>query len=639
MLSKIASYKLTLSDPVAVTNLKPALALKNLKNLTVTGSWADISSESNLKILEGAAKKGLIGGIAVSDNTSDLAFTLANLSTNADAIGALTNKQITISDTATNVKRYIAQLTTASSGSAIKSITITDVNNLSLSAADVAKNFSALSKLSDLSKLTITGTADDKKSQVITMTTAQYNDAAINSKFDGFAKAVKFDDLFSSYAVHVHYTGTSGNFSSDGSIDVRLNTNPGSPDNFSNVKLFKFKDIVVYGDSGNANVNAILSGGTKQWWYDNSQTLPGASLSTVKIADGLYTLAKTSSKTTLTYSFLSTDTSNGFLAMNTDQKAAVNDALNYISSLVNIKFVLTTSPTANINFGTNIQASSGGYANLPNNGSVKLMLANNLDYNNSLVAGLHHGGAGWMTLIHEIGHTLGLKHPGDYNAGSSPGPTPTTNPPWLPSARDSTRFTVMSYNEAVTDTLGSYAGYELSYMTYDIAALQFLYGAHSGTASANKWQSSTFTSSWYGLETIYSSATKFNASTTSSYNLFDLRGGSYSSINLGSLRSNFGLNNVGLAYGSKVTSVIGGSGNDIIYAAGTSSGAVIDGGFGTNTLYLPGSSGDWTSTTSKSGTIYKSTTLKETFSTKNITTIAYYSESSESLTHSLSVFA
>lgn len=72
------------------------------------------------------------------------------------------------------------------------------------------------------------------------------------------------------------------------------------------------------------------------------------------------------------------------------------------------------------------------------------------------------GTHGFMTLIHETLHALGLKHPGNYNGnGSGPGP-------FLPYEEDNTTNTVMSYN---------FTGAGASTpMPYDVLALQHLYG-------------------------------------------------------------------------------------------------------------------------------------------------------------------
>lgn len=73
------------------------------------------------------------------------------------------------------------------------------------------------------------------------------------------------------------------------------------------------------------------------------------------------------------------------------------------------------------------------------------------------------GKHGFETLIHEIGHTLALKHPGDYNGDGS------GDPPFLPYDEDHTNNTVMSYN-----FVGSNAA---TLLPYDIKALQSIYGA------------------------------------------------------------------------------------------------------------------------------------------------------------------
>lgn len=65
------------------------------------------------------------------------------------------------------------------------------------------------------------------------------------------------------------------------------------------------------------------------------------------------------------------------------------------------------------------------------------------------------GGTGYETLLHELGHAMGLKHPFDDSIH-------------LPAAQDSTANTLMSYNHSG----GPYA----SFRPYDIAALNWIYG-------------------------------------------------------------------------------------------------------------------------------------------------------------------
>lgn len=89
------------------------------------------------------------------------------------------------------------------------------------------------------------------------------------------------------------------------------------------------------------------------------------------------------------------------------------------------------------------------------------------------------GSYGYMTYLHEVGHSLGLKHP--HEAEGSFGVMPTSF--------DSLEYTVMSYRSFVGGSLTSYTnetwGYPQTLMMHDIAAIQRMYGADYTTNATN----------------------------------------------------------------------------------------------------------------------------------------------------------
>ena len=55
---------------------------------------------------------------------------------------------------------------------------------------------------------------------------------------------------------------------------------------------------------------------------------------------------------------------------------------------------------------------------------------------------LQPGTAGFETLVHEIGHSLGLTHPGDYDASDDESPTYDDDAEYI---EDTSMYSVMSY--------------------------------------------------------------------------------------------------------------------------------------------------------------------------------------------------
>jgi len=247
-----------------------------------------------------------------------------------------------------------------------------------------------------------------------------------------------------------------------------------------------------------------------------------------------------------------------FIPFNTHQRQAARQALSFWQQLTNIRFVEVADAGSGgqIRFGTaDLGYSSAAHAYLPH----PHPLGGDVWLNNGYSPNLVHtpGSYGLLTLIHEVGHALGLKHPGNYNAGGG-----GTEGPYLPSNQDSHQYSVMSYFNH--PQMGS--AYAQTPMLYDVAAIQYLYGRNTSTRSGN----TTYTwdprrnfvqTLWDGGGTDTISASNQTLSVR-----INLNPGQFSSI--GPRYHNGGAgaaNNLAIAAGVTIEHAIGGAGHDWLF--------------------------------------------------------------------------
>jgi len=211
-------------------------------------------------------------------------------------------------------------------------------------------------------------------------------------------------------------------------------------------------------------------------------------------------------------------------------------------------------------------------------------------------SGMAIGAYGRTTLMHEIGHALGLSHPGAYNADPGITVTYAANAEF---AQDNRQYTLMSYFGGYDSTINAWAQdntlstytYPQTPMVYDIAAIQSLYGADTTTRAGdtiygynNNFAADDqekpifdFSTNSAPIFTIWDAGgnDELDCSAWNGNQTIDLLPGSYSSV--------CGLNNnVGIAFNTTIEKAIGGMGNDILI--GNSADNILSGGGGNDTI-------------------------------------------------------
>lgn len=200
------------------------------------------------------------------------------------------------------------------------------------------------------------------------------------------------------------------------------------------------------------------------------------------------------------------------------------------------------------------------------------------------------GSFGYATLLHELGHALGLGHPFE---------TKTANNALLTGTENNSQYSVMSnldYEGAgftfISTGANSYSWYPVQLTTpmlYDILAIQYLYGANMSTRTGD--DNYTFSNSSAELKAIWDAGgvDTFDLSNQSRSQWVNLNAGEFSSIGIKETwQSGQGIvvssavDNIAIAYDVIIENAIGGTGNDVL--TGNQVGNQLNGGPGSDRL-------------------------------------------------------
>jgi serralysin len=305
---------------------------------------------------------------------------------------------------------------------------------------------------------------------------------------------------------------------------------------------------------------------------------------------------------TVSYAFRSTapvqmpsDTA-GFVRFNAAQITQTELALKAWSDVANIHFVrvgsgasgeAAYSNAATVLFGgyTSGEEAAAAFTYYPGStatssisGDVWVNATETYNVNPSL------GNYGAYVLVHEIGHSIGLAHPSDYNASASSSPTYSADAAYY---EDDRQYTVMSYFSEANSGANFAGAYPAAPLLDDIAAAQLAYGANMATRTGDTIYGfhATADAPWFvassgasrlvfavwdagGVDTL-------DFSGYASKQVIDLRPGNFS--NVGGLTGN-----VAVAQNATIERAVGGSGADLIH--GNAVGNTIDGGAGADTI-------------------------------------------------------
>ena len=169
----------------------------------------------------------------------------------------------------------------------------------------------------------------------------------------------------------------------------------------------------------------------------------------------------------------------GFSQAPAAEQFAINYAVGLILDYTNASIQYAGTNSADIQIARSSAANPTSYAYYPSTSVTgtggDVWFGTAYDYTLAKLGNYY-----FATALHELGHSLGLKHSQELGGVANVA---------VPAAHDDSEFTIMSYRSYVGAPLSGYTaeayGFSQTYMANDILALQTLYGANFSSHSEN----------------------------------------------------------------------------------------------------------------------------------------------------------